>query len=256
MSDDSIGNPPVGLDRVRADLSRQGYALTDELEIGLPAKFREKFLARYFNGSAIRRDHGDWPRDRERARDVIRYQWQDGLRVEEHDTITITNRAGIPGKRDHSRVRLLGDPQAEELVRIFLSLVPRDRRQPDGTFGVNLFRTYTDVVTSPHHDHEEYCILYVLDRVGGGAETYLYQPDDVTDEGAPVADPVLRHQLNPGEIIIFEDARFKHGATPLEPPPGGTARRDVLVCTVDDRETYLNPSVPESASLAAAGATA
>jgi hypothetical protein len=75
--------------------------------------------------------------------------------------------------------------------------------------------------------------------VGGGAETYLYETGDVTDRGEPTAGPILKHQLNPGEIIIFEDKHFKHGATPLEAPPGGTAMRDALVCTVDYRETYL-----------------
>ena len=61
--------------------------------------------------------------------------------------------------------------------------MPPERRQPDGTFGVNLFRTFTKVVTKPHHDNEEFIIIYVLDRVGEGAETRLYQPDDVTDDG-------------------------------------------------------------------------
>lgn len=55
----------------------------------------------------------------------------------------------------------------------------------------------------------------------------------------PTAGKVFKHQLSPGEIIIFDDLRFKHGATPLEDPPGGIAQRDVLVCTVDDPKTYL-----------------
>jgi hypothetical protein len=54
-----------------------------------------------------------------------------------------------------------------------------------------------------------------------------------------LAPPLLRKQLNPGDIIIFEDKLFKHGATSLTNPPGGTAMRDVLVCTVDYWATYL-----------------
>ena len=54
-----------------------------------------------------------------------------------------------------------------------------------------------------------------------------------------VGEQVLRKQLNPGDLMIFEDSRFKHGATPLIPPPGGRAKRDVLVCTVDLPTTYL-----------------
>jgi len=235
---DSTRNLP-GLDHAWAALADQGYVLTHEQEIGL-ARFRENLLKTYFTDRVLRHDPGDWPVDRQRARDVVGYQWRDGrLHLREHDTISLTDRAGIPGKRDHSRVWLLDDPDAEKLIRTFLSLVPPDRRQDEGTFGVNLFRTFTNVVTKPHHDDEEFVMLYVLDRIGGGAESYLYHPGDVTDTGQPTADPVRRHQLNPGEILIFEDKRYMHGATPLVPPPGGRARRDVLVCTVDYSTTYI-----------------
>jgi hypothetical protein len=226
-----------------ADLARQGYALTNDRSIGLPEKFRQNFSKTYFNSWTLHHDEGDWPVDRQRARDVIRYKWRDdALDLQEHDTITITDRADIPGKRDHSRIRLLDDPQASELVGALLRLVPPSRRQPDCTFGVNLFRTFTNVVSKPHHDHEEFIIMYILDRQGGGAETYLYAPSDVTDEGKVLAPPQLRQQLNPGDIIILEDRLYKHGATPLTNPPGGTAMRDVLVCTVDYRDSYLGGS--------------
>jgi len=221
-------------------LSRQGYALTNDQSIGLPGKFRPNFSQTYFNEWTLRHDEGDWPVDRLRARDVIRYQWQDGhLTLRRHDTITITDRAGISGKREHARVELLGDPQARDLIYAFLQLVPPGRRQPDGTFGVNLFRTFTKVVTKPHRDDEEFIIIYVLDRIGEGAETYLYTPTGITDDGDVKAPPVLVQQLDPGDIIIFEDKMFKHGATPLIKPVGGIARRDALICTVDKHDTYL-----------------
>lgn len=237
VSDDSAA---TGFDGIWADLVRQGYALTNDEAIGLPWKFRANFGQTYFNDLVLEDDPGGKPPGRKRARDVIRYQWHDdGLHVREHEKITIMDRDGRPGEREHSRVELLKDPQGEGLIRALLSLVPPYQRQPDGTFGVNLFRTVKDVVTSPHRDYEQFCVIYVLDRIGGGAETQLYKPDDVPDQGEPAAEPVLRHQLNPGEIIIFDDERFKHSATQLEAPPGGTARRDVVVCTVDHRETYL-----------------
>jgi 2OG-Fe dioxygenase len=241
VSDDSTGSKP-SLDHAWAALASQGYALTSECEIGLPVKFRENFIQTYFTDAHIRHDPGDWPADRQRARDVVRYWWRgDHLhRLQEYGTIALIDRAGIPGKREHSRVELLEDPQAEQLVRALLSLVPPGRRKRTGTFGINLFRTFTDVVTKPHRDDYELIILYVLGRDGEGAETYLYRPEDVAPDGTPTADPVLRRQLNPGEIIIFDDERFKHGATKLEPPPGGTAMRDVLVCTVDYNDTYLS----------------
>jgi hypothetical protein len=239
VSDESTGTPP-DLDNVWAALERQGYALTDDRAIGLPEQARKYFREKYFNDSTLRCDTGDRPANRMRARDVVRYQWRDNhLRVREHDTITITDRGDMAGKRDHQRAPILGDPQGEELVRALLALVPPHWREPVGTFGVNLFRTFTDVVTRPHKDLERYCVFYVLDRVGGGAETYLYRAEDVTEQDEPTAEPVLRHQLNPGEIIIFEDRLFTHGATPLEPLPDGTAVRDAMICTVDHPETYL-----------------
>jgi 2OG-Fe dioxygenase len=239
VSDESTGTPP-DLDNVWADLDSQGYALTNDRAVGLSEKARSYFRETYFNDSILHCDDGDRPANRMRARDVIRYRWRDNrLHVQEHDTITITDRGDMAGKRDHARVRILDDPQGEDLVRALLALVPPHQRVPDGTFGVNLFRTFTDVVTRPHSDHEPFCVFYVLNRVGGGAETYLYRPDDVAEQDKPTAEPVFRHQLNPGEIIIFKDELFKHGATPLEPPPGGTAVRDALICTVDNPDTYL-----------------
>ena len=253
MSDISRLNSPTDRARFWAALTDKGYLVTSDQEIGLSENFRTEFLANYFNGGLLRHDDGDMPADRERARDVVEYQWHDdGLHMREHETITITNRADIVGKREHARVWLLDDPRAADLVRALLGLVPPQRRQGNGTFGINLFRTFTNVVTKPHHDKEEYIVLYILDRVGDGAESYLYLPGDVTEAGQSLAEPVFRQQLNPGDILMFEDKRFKHGATPLENPPGGQARRDVLVCTVDYESTYLEPGATQNAPGAAA----
>lgn len=225
-----------------ADLTSQGYALTNDRALGLPAKFRENFHQAYYNDRVLRNDKGDWPVDRQRARDVVRYEWHDNdLKLATFHKITITDRAQQRGEREHARVMLLPDPQAEELIRAFLALVPPSRRQTEGTLGINLFRTFTNVVTTPHHDDEEFIILYVLNRIGDGADSYLYDPDDVSKDGQVMAGPILKQQLNPGDLIVFEDRRFKHGATPLISPPGGTAMRDALVCTVDYRTTYLEP---------------
>lgn len=240
MSDDVSPGDPDFLSDVWRAVDSGGYAVISDQSVGLPEKFRPNFRGAYANEWTLRHDEGDMPVDRLRARDVIRYQWRDGSPVlSRHDTITITDRAGIPGRREHARVELLDDPQARDLVRALLSLVPPTRRQDEGTFGVNLFRTFTNVVTKPHHDNEEFIIIYVLDRVGEGAETYLYAPQDVTGDGQTTAPPLLRQQLNPGDIIVFEDARFKHGATPLVNPDGGATRRDAIICTVDYRSTYL-----------------
>jgi hypothetical protein len=237
-------------------MTGQGYAVTSDQAIGLPEKFRDNFVQTYFVEGKIRHDEGDWPIDRKRARDVIYYEWHDGeLRLEEYKTISITDRAGIKGKRDHARVMLLDDPQAAELIKTFLTLIPPDRRQSRGTFGVNLFRTYTNVVTAPHRDDEEFIFIYVLNRVGDGAKTHLYDADSATAK--------FQHQLEPGELIVFDDGRYLHDASPLEPPADGApAMRDALVCTVDYDTTYLKPNsmlaagpvTAESSELVAAAA--
>jgi hypothetical protein len=256
VSADSSPATPVDDDDAWATLTRDHCVLLNEETVGLPTNFRESFLAKYFNDDTLRRDKGDLPVDRKRARDVVEYEWRDGvLHLREYDTITLTDRADIPGRRDHARVRLLADPEAEKFVRAVLRLVPPDRRQRHGTFGINLFRTYTNVVSKPHHDDEEYIMLYVLDRIGDGAESYLYDPDDVPDTGQPTAEPLHRHKLNPGEILLFEDKFFMHGATPLVPPLDGEARRDVLVCTIDKRDSYLEATPSLDAERALEGAS-
>lgn len=239
MADSSASNSLSELHRVHEDVTEHGFALTTESDIGLPVKCGANLQGTYFDGGQLKHDEGDRPHDRERARDVIYYEWNDGkLSLEEYGTIAIRDRSEIEGERIHKRIELLQDPQARELIETFLSLVPEERRRPRGTFGVNLFRTHTDVVSKPHQDEEEFIILYVLDREGDGAESYLYEYDE--QAGADeVGEQVLRQQLNPSDLMIFEDRRFKHGATPLTRPRGGQAKRDVLVCTVDFPTTYL-----------------
>ena len=240
MADTSAPKPASELRRVHQSVTKHGFALTTESDIGLPVKCGKNLQGSYFDGGLLKHDDGDKPADRERARDVIYYEWNDSkLSLEEYETIAIWNRSEIEGERIHTRIELLQDPQAKELIETFLSLVPEDRRRPRGTFGVNLFRTHTDVVSKPHQDEEEFIILYVLDREGDGAESYLYKYDKEKMGTAEVGERVLLRQLNPGDLMIFEDSRFKHGATPLTPPPGGRAKRDVLVCTVDFPKTYL-----------------
>jgi len=254
VSNDASSWSPPDLSDIWENLRGQGFSLIGDGTLGLPEKFRENFHQTYFNDQALRHDDGDWPKDRKRARDVVHYTWSGTeLKLEEYETIVITDRAGIKGERIHKRVEILDDPQSEELVRTLLSLIPPERRQPEGTFGINFFRTYTDVVTRAHHDDEEFIILYVMHRDGGGARSYLYRDPNyvrgrsvdplVSDQqpGAPaqLGPRVLDYQLNPGELLIFDDQLFKHGATPLEPAPDGRAMRDVVVFTVDYEDSYL-----------------
>jgi hypothetical protein len=225
--------------RIRNDISLFGYAQTTDSALGLPEDFREHFSDSYFNDDHLRSDVPDIPPDRKRARDVIYYEWHDSrLELDEHKTILIKNRGGIPGEREHARIELLDDRYASEWVKACLSLIPVDQRRAKGTFGVNLFRTYTQVVTQPHRDHEEFIIIYVVDKVGRGGMSYLYQASDPEKRA-------FSKTLSPGELIVFKDDLFLHGATPLTAGGAGSARRDALVCTVDYPKTYLdNDLVP------------
>jgi 2OG-Fe dioxygenase len=214
------------------NLSIEGYTITHEHALGLGSGFRERIRPRYFNEKILRRYDFDMPADRERARDVIDYRWRgDKVELSEHSTVAIEDRGGHPGRREFDRVELLVDEDFACFTRTALGLIPPYRRAEKGTFGVNLFRTYTNVVTRPHQDQEQFIFVYVVDKLGGGAETLLYT-------GA-LNDTVVHQQtLEPGDLLVFEDARFRHSTTPLTPAADGGAYRDALVCTVDYPLTY------------------
>lgn len=226
---------PAVLELIRKQLGKDGYALTNDAELGLRKFVREHIHTTYFNQKYLHKYPFDIPQDRERARDVVRYEWADDqVTLTEHDTVAIDGRGDQPFRREFERVALLSDDHFRAWIATALSLVPADRRQQRGTFGVNLFRTHTQVVTKPHQDEEEYILIYVLERVGSGAESELYRIG---------SDEIAHHsRLEPGDLIIFRDSEFKHTASPLVPPPtGGPAHRDVLVCTVNYAHTYPLP---------------
>jgi 2-oxoglutarate-Fe(II)-dependent dioxygenase family protein len=227
-----VSSPAV--QQVRERIFVHGFAKATDRQVGLPGDFSERLAETYFNDSVLRSDVPDLPVDRKRARDVIYYE-RDGsrLHLSENEDILIKNRGDIPGERRHSRVLLLQDDYARAWVTACLSLIPAVSRRDRGTFGVNLFRTYTNVVTRPHKDNEEFIIIYVLKKIGSGAKSYLYSSDNPEKR-------IFFETLQPGEILIFKDSDFLHGATPLKPPAGQSAQRDALVCTVDYPTTYLD----------------
>lgn len=208
-------------------LENDGYAVVNDGELGFSPGMRQHLKQQYFNNRVLRRYPGDMPMDRQRARDVVHYAWNNAPvpALREHQEIAIENRGGYPGRREYDRTSVVGDPVFARWIQAALALIPPARRHQQGTFGVNMFRTFTNVVTAPHQDGEQFIFVYVVDKNGGGAETTLYEPGEST--------PFFRHELPPGAMIVFEDARFRHGATPLTSPLDGIAHRDALVCTVD-----------------------
>jgi len=216
-------------ERVRRELTTHGYAVVSDTELGLDPDIRRHIVENYFTEKVLESDLPAVHRDRDRARDVIRYAWDgDHLEVREHDRIDIVDRSGYSGSRTPKRVELLREGYMETWIRQMLELIPPHLRQSEGTFGVNFMRTRTTVVSGPHHDDEEYVIVYVAGKSGEGAETTLHDVDDP-------AEVVHRVTLAPGDLIIFRDAGYLHNASPLT---GGHAQRDALVCTVNYPGTY------------------
>jgi hypothetical protein len=217
----------------RKRLDTDGYLVVSDDELGLPgARLRAHLLRTYFTPDVLRCYPGDVPADRERARDVVEYAWHGEIpALTEHPEIAIEGRGGRPERREYARTPVAHDPLFASWIRAALGLLPVHRRRARGTFGVNIFRTFTNVVTRPHADGEEFVFVYVVDRDGDGAETTLFRPEDP-------GTAVHTQRLEPGQLIVFEDARFLHTASPLVAPAGGRARRDALVCTVDYPQTY------------------
>ncbi|MGH9644077.1 MAG: 2OG-Fe dioxygenase family protein [Terriglobales bacterium] len=209
-----------------------GYALVPDRRIGFGAEFREHVIQTYFTESILRHDIHD-VLDRERVRDVMRYERSgDSLRLTEHETIMVKDREDHLLDREYARVELLHDARMVEWIGVALSLVPPAQRNSRGTFSANLLRTHTAVVPGgPHQDGKEFVLIYVLDKLGGGAETQLYRIDSP-------GDAAFSEILRPGDMIVFRDELFRHGTTPLIAPPGGTAHRDAMVCTVNYPDEY------------------
>lgn len=219
-------------------LDDRGYAILRDTDIGLCEHLRTHFCTNYFDVE-LEADNVEVHKDRDRARDVVMYEWQDdAIGLTEYPTVAIANRSGYVGTRDHRRVRLLADRVAADWLVTMLCLVPPHRRQRRGTFGVNFFRTRSTIVSGPHRDDEELCLVYVVDKAGDGAETRLHRPDNQEIE--------LRHVLNSGEILIFDDARYLHDVTPLLPNDTGPCKRDAIVCTVNYNDTYPVYSHPDA----------
>jgi hypothetical protein len=227
----SLGEPDRAFqEKARIQLEWDGYAVVRDRDLGLDATHREQIRMAYFNDQVLRRYADDIPADRLRARDVVRYDWvAPEFKLEEYRTVTIEGRGEHTGRRYFDRVEVLGDDILQHWIRGVLRLVPTDGKL-SGTFGINFFRTFTDVVTKPHQDGEEYIVIYVIDKIGGGARTQLFALDDEI--------LLFEQELRPGELIIFRDDRFRHNATPLLPAEDGTAQRDAMVCTVNYPDTY------------------
>lgn len=210
-----------GIARAHSNLIRHGYAVVSESDIEGFAEIRMQ-MAPYFSNNILKKPENDTPSDRKRARDVIRYEWDssfDSVLLAENDNIIIRRPNG--DRDEYSRVWLLENPSGYRFAVTVLSLIPECWRHRSGTLGVNLLRTFTNVVTKPHQEHfGQFAGIWVINKAGDGAETYLY---DLFTPGRLV----LKQVLTPGELVIFNDELFLHGTTPLK-PVNGQAQRDAV----------------------------
>lgn len=211
-----------------AKLRAQGYVvLNDSDPLFGCEKLHEGLCQAYFNNEVLAPERPDvTPSDRDRARDVVDYSWRGTeLFLEESATISITTAPGLVGnhlhgvEREYERVWALKDTMFEGFIRTILTLVPPELRYAESSLALNLFRTYNDVVTGPHRDGARFVAVYVVGKVGEGAETTLH-PADRPDEVA------LRMTLEPGQMVFFDDERFLHDVSPLT---GHGRRRDAIV---------------------------
>jgi PAS domain S-box-containing protein len=203
-----------GMARIQSHFIQNGYALLSENDLHGLGQMRLQ-MATYFTKNRLKRPGNEFPADRERARDVILYEWQDSLacvKLTENDNVTIRRPGG--NRDEYSRVWILENSIGCRFAATILSLIPPCWRQRNGTLGINLLRTFTDIVTEPHQERfGQFAGIWVISKTGNGAETYLY---DYFTPGRLV----FKHVLQPGELIIFNDEIFLHGATPLSPING------------------------------------
>lgn len=204
---------PGTLQRVHEDLESRGYAIATSKALGLPA---EADVIAALSPSLAPDPRGP---GKEHARDVIRFGRVEGCWP------SLTECASIAhgGTDDFSRFRLLEAPQARidpyrsvPLANALLSLIPLDLRRESGSLSADYFRYSPGAGSSAHQDKfGDMVIIWVLDRNGSGAESFLTTLD---------GKDVMRGPLAAGTVLVFRDEMFLHGVTPL-----ASGHRDVLI---------------------------
>jgi hypothetical protein len=194
-------------ERVHADLLERGWAFSSSAEVlGLPPA-REMISAL---SPALEPD----PRGpgKLHARDVIDYDRMTSLPcVEESDSI-----AHVDGTDDYSRFHLLDALPSEGIAETVLELVPPPLRRDMGRLSADYFRYSPGTDSAAHQDgFGDLVVIWVLDRDGDGAESFLTTLD---------GHDVMRAPVPAGGVLIFRDEMFLHGVTPLK-----SGHRDALI---------------------------
>lgn len=212
---------------IRASLVSHGYVVLGESDLGLTREDRSGILGQFFRDDVLGPETpGVTPVDRLRARDKVDYVRPSAYQVDfwPSDSIALTTPPGLPGShlhgvpRNFNRVDALGLEATRTMIGSFLRVIPFQYRFNKGELALNFFRTFTSVVEDFHQDGVRYFFVYVLNKTGDGAETQLKHIES--------REIVFHTTLWPGQIIIVDDQRYEHYATPLI---GDNCRRDTIV---------------------------
>lgn len=206
------------LERFSNNLTKNGYVLLNEMEIGLDAEVRSKITNKYF--SNLEKDNPEVHSNRLRSREVLLFnRANDQFSFKQSDSIELVNR-NYEGVRTYKRVNLLDDFDFSFLFKSLINIC-EPHKNINGSMGINLFRTYKVVTETRHRDFEDYVIIYCINKTGNGAFTQLTK-DAVGKE------IIFEASLKAGEILVFKDEPFYHYTTPLE----SDEPRDVVIITL------------------------
>ncbi|HET8669557.1 MAG TPA: 2OG-Fe dioxygenase family protein [Candidatus Saccharimonadales bacterium] len=229
-----VEDPEIFRQQCRERFLETGYVCLDETQVGVDPFFRQSVTHDYFSQLGPEWP-GVLPADRRRAYDILDFSKDAGgvLLSSAYSEFYPTSPAAIGHHppvgthRQYPRLSILEDARFVDWTKAMFSLIPPkfEPIRASGQIKVDFFRTSTTIVTSPHRDGWPVVIIYVINRHGGGAETRLYSADNPEQE-------VFRTTLDPGRIIMLDDTRVLHSATPLIPAAEGRAQRDAIICVI------------------------
>jgi 2-oxoglutarate-Fe(II)-dependent dioxygenase family protein len=191
---------------IAGDLRDQGWCLTSAVMLGWPGP---QAVLEAFSPALVPDPRGP---GKLHARDVLAY---DGTSLSEAGSIAFTTEAGAVVD-DFSRFRLLGPAFGAHVAGTVLALGGTE----PAALSADYFRYSDGAESAAHRDgFASYVVIWVLGRFGAGGESFLIQHGR----------EVLTRALQPGEVLIFRDELFLHGARAMR---GTGAWRDVLILSI------------------------
>lgn len=152
------------------------------------------------------------------ARDVIEFRREEALAGAVSEITASPSIAFVTEQGnvidDFSRMPMATFGQT--LIRALLRLIPQEDLPMKGRMSADYFRYSAGLSLGPHQDKfGRWVMIWCLsnDSAQGGESTL-----EALD-----GSPVLRGQLQPGDLLVFDDEKFRHGLTTTQ------AGRDVII---------------------------